>query len=330
MLNSRSRHRLRLAAPAVAALLATTTLAACSGDDNDNDGALRVTTLGLCNEIPVYWAQEKGLFDEHDVEVELVKSTGGAAALTALQSGDIDLAFANPFSTMIALDQGLDLKWIATAYETTTDEAKSANAVVVSESSGHFDAESLNGATIGVNEIGGINEIITRHWLSLAGGDPDSVKFVALPFNELASAVATDKVAAAQIPKQNVDPELGLASLGDPYIAAGEGGGLVFAGYVSTSKQVDKREDDLSGFQAALIEANEAINDGSFDDERFKIAAERCKNDAEVLKTLPENIYEAKVDVDALARMGAILEGQGRLDSAPPVSDFVPGWVTTK
>ncbi|WP_235734650.1 ABC transporter substrate-binding protein [Nocardioides alcanivorans] len=325
-----SPHRLRLAASAVAALVATTTIAACSGDDSGDDGSLRVTTLGLCNEIPLYWAQEKGLFEDHDVEVELVKSTGGAAALTALQSGDIDLAFANPFSTMIALDQGLDLRWIATAYETTTDEAKAANAVVVSEGGGHADAVSLNGETIGVNEIGGINEIITRHWLALGGGDPDSVKFVALPFNELASAVATNKVAAAQIPKQNVDPELGLTSLGDPYVAAGDGGGLVFAGYVSTSKQASKREDDLSGFQAALIEANEAINDEANDDERFAIAAARCKQDPEVLSTLPENIYEARVDVDALSRMGAMLEQQGRLDAAPAASDFVPEWVATK
>ncbi len=328
MMNSSTRAR--LAITAVAAFAATATLSACSGDDGSEDGALRVTTLGLCNEIPLYWAQEKGLFKEHGVEVELIKSTGGAAALTALQSGDIDLAFANPFSTMIALDQGLDLKWIATTYETATAEADAANAISVTEESGRTDAASLNGETIAVNEIGGINEIITRQWMALSGGDPDSVEFVALPFNELASAVATDKVAAAQVPKQNVDPKLGLISLGDPYVVVGDGKGLVFAGYVAAGKQADKREDDFSGFQAALIEADEAINDPANTDERFEIAAERCKQEPAVLKTLPENIYEARVDTDALTRMGDILEQQGRMDSAPAVEDFVPDWVATK
>lgn len=327
---SSSSLRRRIAVAAVLGLSATTALAACgSSDDGDGDGPLRVTTLGLCNEV-VYWAQEKGLFADHGVEVDLVKSTGGAAALTALQSGDIDLAFANPFSTMLAIDQGLDLKWIATAYETTTEEADAANAMVVAKDAGIADAAGLNGKTIGVNEVGGINQIVTSQWMKLTGGDPASVKFVALPFNELASAVATGKVAAAQVPAQNVDPKLGLVSLGDPYVAVGEGNGLVFAGYVATGKEAKGREKDIKAFQEALIETNAAFNDPANDDERFKIASAQCKQDAAVLATLPENIYEAKVDTDALERMGAILVDQDRLDDPPSPSDFVPSFVSTK
>ncbi len=49
-----------------------------------------------------------------------------------------------------------------------------------------------------------------------------------------------------------------------------------------------------------------------------------------MLETLPENIYEAKVDTDALERMGAILVDQGRLDDPPAPEDFVPSFVETK
>ncbi|MCR1784624.1 ABC transporter substrate-binding protein [Nocardioides carbamazepini] len=325
--------RRRLAVVGLLGLGVSTTLAACGSSSDDKAGAdggtLRVTTLGLCNEV-VYWAQEKGLFADHGVEVELVKSTGGAAALTALQSGDIDLAFANPFSTMLAIDQGLDLKWIATAYETTTVEADAANAMVVAKDAGISDAAGLNGKTIGVNEVGGINQIASSQWMKLEGGDPSSVKFVALPFNELASAVASGKVAAAQVPAQNVDPELGLVSLGDPYVVAGEGSSLVFAGYVATGKEAKAKEKDLKAFQDALIETNEAFNDPANDDERFKLASAQCKQDPAVLKTLPENIYEARVDTGALERMGEILVGQDRLDDPPSPDDFVPSYVTTK
>ncbi|MBM7517002.1 ABC transporter substrate-binding protein [Nocardioides nitrophenolicus] len=328
-----SSLRRRLSVVAVLGIAGAATLSACGSSDDDGGdaggGTLRVTTLGLCNEV-VYWAQEKGLFADHGVEVELVKSTGGAAALTALQSGDIDLAFANPFSTMLAIDQGLDLKWIATAYETTTNEADAANAMVVAKDGGVAKAADLEGKTIGVNEVGGINQIISSQWMKLNGGDPGTVKFVALPFNELASAVASGKVAAAQVPAQNVDPKLGLVSLGDPYVAVGEGEGLVFAGYVATGKEAKDKEKELTAFQDALIETNAAFNDPANDDERFAIASAQCKQDAAVLETLPENIYEAKVDTDALERMGAILVDQGRLDDPPAPEDFVPSFVETK
>lgn len=324
----------RLAALTAAAVCGVVGLAACGSDDKAADdadaGTIRVTTLGLCNEIPVFWAQDKGIFDDHDVTVELVKSTGGAAALTALQSGDIDLAFTNPFSTMIAISQSLKLSWIATAYETTTVESEGTNAIAVAKDSGITEAKDLDGTTVAVNEIGGINQIIMSQWMKLKGGDPESAKFVALPFNELASAVASGKVAAAQVPAQNIDPKLGLVSLGDPYVVSGEGKPLVFAGYVATEEAAESNAAAFEAFQSALIEADEQLNKPENAEEKYAIEARECKQDAAVLATLPENIYEARVDTDALSRMGDILEDQGLVDDAADPADYVPDYVVTK
>ena len=322
-------------AVAVLALMAAP-LTACGSDDAgsaaaaDSGGTLRITTLGLCNEIPVFWAQENGQFKDSGLDVELVKSTGGAAALTALQSGDIDLAFTNPFSTMIAASQGIDLRWIATAYETTDVKGQGTNAMAVTKASGVTDAKGLNGATIGINEIGGINQIISTEWLKMNGADVKSVQFVALPFNELASAVATDKIDAAQIPAQNVNPELGLVSLEDPYVAVGDGKRLVFAGYVATAKSAEAREGDFKAFQDALIKANEELNAPANSDAKFELQSKNCKQDAAYLKSLNENIYEARVDTEALGRMADILQGQGRVEDASAFGDLVPSYVTKK
>ncbi|GAA2396903.1 ABC transporter substrate-binding protein [Dactylosporangium salmoneum] len=318
----------------VAALLAASGCGSSSDSKDSGTGGgnstVRITTLGLCNEIPVFWAQEKGIFAKNNVTVELVKSTGGAAALTALQSGDIDLAFTNPFSTMIAISQGIDLKWIATAYETTNDEGQGTNAIAVAKDSGITDAKSLNGKTVGVNEIGGINQIITVQWMTMKGGDPSTVKFVALPFNELASAVASGKVAAAQVPAQNVDPNLGLHSLGDPYVAVGNGKPLTFAGYVAVSKKSTSYEKQFKAFQQSLIEADQQINLPENSDAKFAMEAKNCKQDVNVLKKLHENIYEARVDTASLQRMGVILKDQSRVKEPAKPADFVPSYVVTK
>lgn len=318
---------------AAALALSACALAACgSGGDTAaaDSGTLRITTLGLCNEIPVYWADENGIFDDNDLEVELVKSTGGAAALAALRSGDIDLAFTNPFSTLIARSQDIDLRWIATAYETTSVEGKGTNAMAVTKDSGIAKASDLNGATIGVNEIGGINEIVTTEWLKTNGADAASVKFVALPFNELASSVASGKIDAAQIPAQNVDPELGLVSLADPYVAVGKGKGLVFAGYVGTAQSSLDKEKSFTSFQESLITADEAINKPENAEAKFALEAARCKQDADYLASLNENIYEARVDTEAIGRMAEMLVGQDRLNTSPDIDDLVPSYIATK
>lgn len=288
---------------------------------------LKITTLGLCNEIPIFWSEDKGLFKSHGLNVQTVTSTGGAAALTALQSGDVDLAFTNPFSTMIAISHGLKLQWIATAYGTPTSQSDATNAVAVAKNSPITDAKGLEGKTIGVNEIGGINQIITSQWLKDEGADPSKVKFVALPFTELASAVASGKVAASQVPAQNVSPSLGLKSLADPYVEVGKGKSLVFAGYVATSGVASSKQDALKRFQQTLIEADAQLSKPSAAKERHQIESKHCKQAVNVLDQVKENPYVATVDTTALSRMGEILKEQGIVSNPPSPDSYVPSWV---
>ena len=80
---------------------------------------MRVTSLGLCNEISIFWARDKGIFEANGLEVELIRTQGGSAGLAAIIGGAADAAFTNAFSTIIAYNQGFPISWIATAYNTT-------------------------------------------------------------------------------------------------------------------------------------------------------------------------------------------------------------------
>ncbi|GAA0542851.1 ABC transporter substrate-binding protein [Actinomadura livida] len=293
------------------------------GDDKAGVSELKVTTLSLCNEISVLWAQKKGVFEKNGLKVELIKAGGGAAGLAAVQGKSADLAFTNPFSTMLAMNSGIDLRWVATAYGTPKKGETPSNAVLVKEDSPIENGKDLHGKTVAVNELGGINQIIVQQFVTDAGGDPSKVKFVALPFGELASAVASGKVDASQAPEQYSNTP-GVRSLGDPYMEVGKDKWLVFAGYVGTADFVEKNEDAMKKFSTSLKEANTAVNDPANKDEKYRIEAEHCGQDAKKLATDPENPYFADVPMDAMKQMAQILVDQGQTEKLPDVEKLVP------
>ncbi|MFD6883426.1 ABC transporter substrate-binding protein [Rhodococcus sp. NPDC060084] len=300
-------------------------------DSNTSNGpaSLSITTLGLCNEVAVYWAQEKGVFADHGLDVDFVRVQGGAAGLSALQSGEVDVTFIDPFVTMRAIDQGIDLKWVATAYETPTDPNNAMNSVAVKNGSAFTDAKSLEGKTIGVNEIAGINQIITSEWMRVNGADPSTVEFVALPFPDLAPAVATGRIDAAQITEANMLPELDLVSLGNPYVAAGGGESLVFAGYVAAANDAEHRPEVFRSFQAALVDSVQQIGESGNEDARLAVESAACKRDVEALKALTAPPYIATVNMAALDRNAELLKREGLLENPPPASSYVPEFVVT-
>ncbi|XRQ09598.1 ABC transporter substrate-binding protein [Actinomadura welshii] len=325
----RPKSRFLIAAGAATVLLTAacgSPGAAGDGGDGGGDGGtseLKVTTLSLCNEISVLWAQQKGIFEKNGLKVELVKAGGGAAGLAAVQGGSANLAFTNPFSTMLAMKSGIDLRWVATAYGTPKEGETPSNAVLVKEDSPIENGKQLEGKTVAVNELGGINQIIVQQFVTDAGGDPTKVKFVALPFGELASAVASGKVDASQAPEQYSNTP-GVRSLGDPYMKVGKDKWLVFAGYVGTAEFVDDNAESMKKFLASLKEANTAVNDPANQDEKFKIEAAHCGQDAEKLAEDPENPYFADVPMDAMKQMAQILVDQGQTDKLPDVEKLVP------
>jgi ABC-type nitrate/sulfonate/bicarbonate transport system substrate-binding protein len=324
----RPRTSLLIAVGAATALLTAacgSPGAAGDGGDGPSGGTdeLKVTTLSLCNEISVLWAKNKGVFEKNGLKVELVKAAGGAAGLAAVQGGSANLAFTNPFSTMLALNSGIDLKWVATAYGTPKKGDRPSNAILVQEDSDIRKGTDLHGKTVAVNELGGINQIIVQQFVTDAGGDPKKVKFVALPFGELAPSVASGKVDASQAPEQYSNTP-GVRSIGDPYMEVGKDKSLIFAGYVGTSRFVDENTEAMKKFQTSLKEANTAVNDPANKDEKFKMEAAHCGQDAKKLAEDPENPYFADVPMDAMKQMAQILVDQSQTDKLPDVEKLVP------
>ncbi len=251
-----------------------------------------------------------------------MRTQGGAGSLAAIIGGSAELAFTNAFSTIIAYNQGFPISWIATAYNTTEAPLPEPNAVMAKAGTGIETPEDLVGKRIGVNELGGVNQIVTSVWLRTFGIDPTDVNFVALPFPELVPAVISGRLDAAQVPRSMAARAGDEALLlGDPYRDGT--GKVVFAGYVVNNDWLEANLDAAQAFLTSLDQANQEL---LATDERFEVMAANCPVPAAALANQAEQEYLAPVNYDLMNKIASILVDEGILSEAPDLNDLIPVW----
>ena len=107
-------------------------------DDAAGSGELRpvrVAALPIAETGALWAAIDEGIFEDHGIEVEVVPAQGGAQAIPALLSGDIQFAIGQPFGPFRADLQDLGVVIIGD-YADSLPEGKDVNAVVSLAASG--------------------------------------------------------------------------------------------------------------------------------------------------------------------------------------------------
>src|SRR5690625_4008979 len=118
------RHKLyrSLTAGLTGSVLAVT-LAACnsSTDASKNGGSgeeqelqeVTVRAISITDVAPLHLTVQETFFEEEGLDVEIEETTGDAVPLTSVLASDYNFAFLNGASLMMAIDQGLDVQFIA-------------------------------------------------------------------------------------------------------------------------------------------------------------------------------------------------------------------------
>ena len=201
-----------LAGVSAAALVLT--LAACGGGGDGGggeatDGAtspgepgavLTEVTIGtqpIVDSAPLYLGREQGLFEAEGIDLVIESAAGGAVVIPSVVSGEYDFGRGNLLSTMIAVDQGLDLQCIANANSTAGDP--DFGAVVVLADSPIQGIADLPGNSVSVNTLANIGDTTIRSVVEEAGGDPSGIEFVEVPFPDAPATLASGQVDAAWI-----------------------------------------------------------------------------------------------------------------------------------
>jgi NitT/TauT family transport system substrate-binding protein len=160
-----------------------------------------------------YYAQDLGLFKAAGLNVEIQPYNGGAAIVSAIAGGSLQIGGGTPLPLAQARAHGIKIVLIAPGYIYDYKAPSPIDALVVAVNSPLRNAKELNGKTIAVTALRGLDEIAVDSWMDKNGGDSRSIKFTEIPQSAMADAVASGRVDAAQ--------------LGDPTLSAALDGGKI-------------------------------------------------------------------------------------------------------
>lgn len=274
-------------------------------------------------------AERTGIFKANGLDVEIKVLNSGPALMNALAAGSLDITMDASAAVVTARAKGLPVKAFGTADPESSSDVR--NWVMASESSGVKSMKDLEGKTVGVVAPRSPAEMVIRDHMLKAGGNPDKVKFVGIPFPQLQAALEVGNVAAVHV----VEPfhtsilrstKMKAVTLASGLIAtAAEDGPISLGGWSARAKWLseEKNRDIAKRFLASISTANKAL------------AADRSLVDAIFEKDfgmptpvakgtpLPLNVGSLEADPKMFVPLIRALTRTGIIGAEYPVADVV-------
>src|SRR3954469_24252709 len=214
----------------------------------------------LCG-VPYEVARSSGLFKNHGLDVELVYTRGGNAAMQALVGGAVDYAataldvaiqaYANVGAPIrrFAVTGRLPLFAVVTA-PNTADKIRS--------------IKDLEGKTVGVSALGNADHSITLYLLKQAGADAQKVQFTTMGVN-LLEALRQGQIDVGLVQ----EPALTLLKRSGARVLVNAmdledakhylGGSFEFMGVAVRTKEIGQRRPEMVALTKALADALKAL-----------------------------------------------------------------------
>lgn len=320
-----ARRALRLSlAGTLAALLTAACGGSSAGSGADGSGTsppskakITVGTMPIIDTAPFELAIKNGFFAEEGLQVSTQTIQGGADGIPKLQSGSLDISFANYVSVFLAHADGTKMHVAAEAYNAGDDVLQ----VTTLPDSGIREPSDLAGATVAVNTLENVGTLTVKSVLQTHGVDPSRVNFVEKPFPDMASALKNDTVDAAWMVQpfiSQVKTQLGARQVVDS--ASGATEGFPIAGYVTTQEFRNKHPQTVAAFQRAIQRGQELAHDRA-KVERIVPTYTGIEPKIAAIATIGE--YPTTIEVTRLQRVPDLMREFNVLDSKLDASQLV-------
>ncbi|KAA1424957.1 PhnD/SsuA/transferrin family substrate-binding protein [Mumia zhuanghuii] len=309
-----------------AAAAAITLLAACGGggDDDSSDGGpddVKVGVIPIVDTAPIWLGKEKGFFEEEDINLEIVTTTGGAAAVPGVVSGDFDFAFGNTVSLMVGAGQGLPLQFVTNGTSSAGVEPDFGAVLVPGDSPIQSPAD-LAGKTVSVNNLKNIGDTTIRAAIEQDGGDPEDVEFVEVPFPDAPAALAKKQVDAIWVLEPFMSAALADGARVVTFNYLDMSPKLDIAGYFTTKQYIAENENLVERFTRAMNKSLEYA--GENDQEVRDIVGTYTKIDEPTRAKMVLPVFREDFDRASMEQLGAAAVEYGTLDDEPDLDALLP------
>jgi NitT/TauT family transport system substrate-binding protein len=278
---------------------------------------LTVAAIAIVDVAPLYLGKAKGFFTEQNLDLTVQNTQGGAQSVPGVVSGQYQIAFANVISLLLASAKGLPLKVIA-AGNFSTGKPEDFGGILVPAKSPVKAMRDLEGKTLSVNQINNIGGVTVRAAMRKAGGDPDKIKFIEIPFPEMPAALGQSRVDAAWV----VEPFLTVArSQGATVLDwnfADTAPTLMIAAYFTTRDYAQNNPDVVKRFTAAMNKSLTYAADHP--DEARGILLTYTKIEKPIADKLNLPLWTPQINRDSISALADLMV-QDKLVTAKPDVD---------
>jgi NitT/TauT family transport system substrate-binding protein len=247
---------LTVIALAVAAVATVATVAGCgapppahqsTGKQAGAGTALVVAAVPASGASGLYIAQTDGLFRAAGLRVRIESAASAADVVPGLLSGSVNVALGQWTSALAAAQDGVHLTAIAPG----NDGGPGLEELVTGSWSKITSLKQLAGQTIAINALSGLTQVLAEDALGAAGVRPSQVRFTAVPFPDMAAALAKGEVGAAfMIQPYLTADKAQVRELQDIYAVTSRS--FPLTGYFSARSWAEGHQGALAAFVKAL------------------------------------------------------------------------------
>jgi NitT/TauT family transport system substrate-binding protein len=269
---------------------------------------LRIATIPIDSGAEVIYAQARGTFAKHGLDVDLQYISNGAAITAAVAGGALDIGYTNVISLAVAHQRGLPLTVIAPA--SLYNSKAPTSVLMVPFASPIASARDCTGKVIGVSSLRSITQYSTEAWLDANGGDAKSVRFIELEFPEMAPALTQGRIDVGHFAEPFISDAKKVARvLGDSYDAVAHD--FLISVYVTTTAYASANPGVVKRFADAIRETAAWAN--GHHAESAPMLAATAKIDPAIVATMTRATFAERLvaadlqpNIDVTARYGGL------------------------
>ncbi|MDU7360210.1 MAG: ABC transporter substrate-binding protein [Propionibacteriaceae bacterium] len=318
------KHIRQVVVAAVSAAMLLT--AGCSGGQDvkkDKDGNVQLTIqhITTSDSVPLYLGIEKGFFKEEGLNVEVKIAESGSAIIPSVINGESPIGYANVISDLAAIDEGLDVQFVANCCGVGSDPKKDTSSIFVLKDSAIKGPEDLPGKRIAVNSVKNLGDVTIPVALKNKGIDPKGIEWVPMNFSDMGAALERGDVDAIwQVdPFRTLATDAGYRPILSNFVEAIPDTTVGY--YITSGKFAKSNPEVLQQFQRAMSKANEYATEHP--DEFRKLAVEKIKLDPAVAEKINVAPFKPGVDTESLRTMGAYAVEFGIIKEEPNYDEHV-------